>query len=63
MRLAHAPAVPPKVLAGVRGPRSLRLSGLVAQGTVLAEPVTPEYLAFVRADRWRCTAAAPAGWC
>ncbi len=35
-------AVPP-VLTGVRGPRSLALSGRVADGTVLAEPVTPEY--------------------
>ena len=50
VRLAHPPAVPPPVLAGVRGPRSLRRSGEVAQGTVLAEPVTPEYLAFARAQ-------------
>ncbi len=47
-RLVHPPAVVPPVYAGVRGPRSLRLSGVVAQGTVLAEPVTPEYLAFAR---------------
>jgi 5,10-methylenetetrahydromethanopterin reductase len=43
--LESAPAHPPLVLAGVRGPRSLALSGRVADGTVLAEPVTPEYLA------------------
>ena len=48
VRLAHVPPVVPPVLAGVRGPRSLRLSGQVAQGTILAEPVTPEYLAFAR---------------
>ncbi|MFC5288198.1 LLM class flavin-dependent oxidoreductase [Actinokineospora guangxiensis] len=42
-----APA--PPVLAGVRGPRSLALSGRVADGTLLAEPVTPEYLAAARA--------------
>jgi 5,10-methylenetetrahydromethanopterin reductase len=47
-RLVHPPAVVPPVYAGVRGPRSLRLSGAVAEGTVLAEPVTPEYLAFAR---------------
>lgn len=47
VQLAHAPAVIPPVLAGVRGPRSLRLSGRVAQGTILAEPVTPEYVAMV----------------
>jgi len=37
------PDVPPRVLAGVRGPRSLAVSGRVADGTVLAEPTTPEY--------------------
>lgn len=43
----EAPCVPevvPRVLAGVRGPRSLALSGRVADGTVLAEPTTPEYV-------------------
>jgi 5,10-methylenetetrahydromethanopterin reductase len=44
VQLSHPPSVVPPVLAGVRGPRSLRLSGKVAQGTILAEPVTPEYL-------------------
>ncbi len=37
------PATPPPLLAGVRGPRSLAAAGRVADGTVLAEPVTPEY--------------------
>ncbi|MDM7831977.1 LLM class flavin-dependent oxidoreductase [Cellulomonas edaphi] len=37
------PAVVPDILVGVRGPRSLAVSGAVADGTVLAEPVTPEY--------------------
>lgn len=37
-------AVPP-LLLGVRGPRSLAASGRVADGTVLAEPVAPEYAA------------------
>ncbi|NUT46848.1 MAG: LLM class flavin-dependent oxidoreductase [Saccharothrix sp.] len=37
------PADPPPVLAGVRGPRSLALAGRVADGTILAEPTTPEY--------------------
>jgi 5,10-methylenetetrahydromethanopterin reductase len=45
VQLAHPPSVVPPVLAGVRGPRSLRMSGRAAQGTILAEPVTPEYLA------------------
>ncbi|HWS57870.1 MAG TPA: LLM class flavin-dependent oxidoreductase [Actinotalea sp.] len=44
VRLAAPPAVPPPVVAGVRGPRSLALAGRVADGTVLAEPVTPAYL-------------------
>ncbi|MFY0406365.1 LLM class flavin-dependent oxidoreductase [Solicola sp. PLA-1-18] len=39
----------PRVLAGVRGPRSLAVAGRVADGTVLAEPVTPEYLRAARA--------------
>jgi alkanesulfonate monooxygenase SsuD/methylene tetrahydromethanopterin reductase-like flavin-dependent oxidoreductase (luciferase family) len=45
VQLSHPPSVVPPVFTGVRGPRSLRLSGKVAQGTILAEPVTPEYLA------------------
>jgi alkanesulfonate monooxygenase SsuD/methylene tetrahydromethanopterin reductase-like flavin-dependent oxidoreductase (luciferase family) len=47
VQLSHAPPVVPPVFAGVRGPRSLRLSGKIAQGTILAEPVTPEYLSVV----------------
>ncbi len=40
---ATVPPVPPSLLLGVRGPRSLALSGRVADGTILAEPTTPEY--------------------
>ena len=43
--LASPPVVVPPILTGVRGPKSLALSGRVADGTILAEPVTPEYLA------------------
>lgn len=50
VRLDHPPAVPPPVLAGVRGPRSLAVSGRCADGTVLAEPITPEYLQAARAQ-------------
>jgi 5,10-methylenetetrahydromethanopterin reductase len=50
VQLAHAPSVVPPVFAGVRGAKSLQLSGRVAQGSVLAEPVTPEYLAFATAQ-------------
>lgn len=37
------PDVVPPLLLGVRGPRSLAASGRIADGTVLAEPVAPEY--------------------
>lgn len=40
--LVHPPAVPPPVLAGVLRPRSLELSGRVAQGTILPEGFGPE---------------------
>jgi len=46
--LENAADARPLVLAGVRGPKSLAVSGRVADGTVLAEPVTPEYLATVQ---------------
>jgi 5,10-methylenetetrahydromethanopterin reductase len=49
-RLEFVPPVTPPVLAGVRGPKSLAISGGHADGTVLAEPVTPEYLAAVRSQ-------------
>lgn len=39
------PAAVPPLLAGVRGPKSLAAAGRVADGTVLAEPVTPQYAA------------------
>lgn len=45
VRIEQPPAVVPPILAGVRGPRSLALAGEVTDGTVLAEPITPEYLA------------------
>ncbi|WP_407319718.1 LLM class flavin-dependent oxidoreductase [Isoptericola halotolerans] len=42
------PETSPPLLLGVRGPRSLAASGQVADGTVLAEPVTPEYVVAAR---------------
>lgn len=39
------PDIVPDLLLGVRGPRSLAASGRVADGTILAEPTTPEYAA------------------
>ncbi|MET9771055.1 LLM class flavin-dependent oxidoreductase [Streptomyces sp. NPDC006415] len=50
------PDVVPDILAGVRGPKSLALSGEVADGTVLAEPVAPEY---ARAALGHISAARP----
>ena len=44
------PPVAPPVLLGVRGPRSLEVSGRAADGTILDMPVTPEYLALARAS-------------
>ncbi|MEV0379939.1 LLM class flavin-dependent oxidoreductase [Nonomuraea sp. NPDC050643] len=46
--LVHPPAEPPPVLAGVKGPRSLALSGRVAQGTILPEGIGPEQLPEIR---------------
>jgi 5,10-methylenetetrahydromethanopterin reductase len=48
VRLAHPPELLPPIVLGVRGPRSLHLAAELADGVVLAEPVTPEYLAVVR---------------
>ncbi|PPF24520.1 LLM class flavin-dependent oxidoreductase [Rathayibacter tritici] len=48
LALESPPAVVPPLLAGVRGPKSLALAGRIADGAVLAEPVTPEYLAVAR---------------
>ena len=45
VRLDHPPKTAPPVLAGVRGPRSLELSGRVADGTILAWPLTGPYIA------------------
>ncbi|GHF65576.1 alkanesulfonate monooxygenase SsuD/methylene tetrahydromethanopterin reductase-like flavin-dependent oxidoreductase (luciferase family) [Amycolatopsis bartoniae] len=48
VRLEFPPAVAPPLFAGVRGPKSLAVGGKAADGTILAEPATPEY---VRATR------------
>jgi alkanesulfonate monooxygenase SsuD/methylene tetrahydromethanopterin reductase-like flavin-dependent oxidoreductase (luciferase family) len=48
VRLDHPPANAPLVLAGVRGPRSLELSGRIADGTILAWPLTGPYIAGAR---------------
>jgi 5,10-methylenetetrahydromethanopterin reductase len=48
VRLVHAPEQPPALVTGVVGPRSLELSGRVADGTILPEGVGPEKLAEAR---------------
>lgn len=42
--LTELPDVPPPVVLGVRGPKSLALAGDVSDGIVLAEPAAPEYV-------------------
>ncbi|MEI7778404.1 MAG: LLM class flavin-dependent oxidoreductase [Actinomycetes bacterium] len=44
VQLDQPPSIVPDVLAGVRGPRSLELSGRLADGTILSEPSAPEYV-------------------
>lgn len=46
--LEFPPASPVPVMTGVRGPRSLALSGRVADGTVLAEGLDPAEIASAR---------------
>ncbi|WP_240037007.1 LLM class flavin-dependent oxidoreductase [Leifsonia flava] len=50
------PDAAPPVLAGVRGPKSLAVSGRAADGTILAEPAGPEY---ARAALGHIAAAGP----
>ncbi|WP_253259870.1 LLM class flavin-dependent oxidoreductase [Subtercola boreus] len=44
------PDVVPDIFLGVRGPKSLAVSGRLAAGTVLAEPSSPEYVRVARAQ-------------
>jgi len=48
VKLGAPPTTVPPIYSGVRGPKSMAVSGQVADGTILAEPVTPEYLRVVR---------------
>ncbi|ANS65039.1 oxidoreductase [Streptomyces lincolnensis] len=49
IQLVHPPAEPPPVVAGVVRPRSLELSGRVADGTLIAEGHGPRDLEDIRA--------------
>lgn len=59
MRLVHPPTQAPPVIAGVIGPRSLELSGRVADGTLIVEGRGPDDLPGIRAliDKGRADAA------
>lgn len=48
VRLEFPPADPPPIFTGVRGPKSLRLSGEVADGTILAELTGPATVSWAR---------------
>ncbi len=48
VQLEYPPAQVPPISAGVRGLRSLRLSGRVADGTILAEGAAPAYVSWAK---------------
>jgi alkanesulfonate monooxygenase SsuD/methylene tetrahydromethanopterin reductase-like flavin-dependent oxidoreductase (luciferase family) len=43
--LEEVPEIVPPIVLGVRGPKSMAVAGEVADGVLLAEPATPEYVA------------------
>jgi len=49
-RLLYPPGQIPPISLGVRGPKSLSLSGRVADGTILAEFSSPAYVSWARAQ-------------
>jgi alkanesulfonate monooxygenase SsuD/methylene tetrahydromethanopterin reductase-like flavin-dependent oxidoreductase (luciferase family) len=50
VQLEYPPIQAPPISAGVRGLRSLRLAGRVADGTVLAEGAAPAYVSWAKAQ-------------
>jgi 5,10-methylenetetrahydromethanopterin reductase len=48
IKLVHPPEQIPPISLGVRGPKSLALSGRVAGGTILAEYAAPAYVSWAR---------------
>jgi alkanesulfonate monooxygenase SsuD/methylene tetrahydromethanopterin reductase-like flavin-dependent oxidoreductase (luciferase family) len=48
--LTFPPPDPPPLLAGVRGPKSLAIAGATCDGVLLAEPASPAYLGWARAQ-------------
>jgi alkanesulfonate monooxygenase SsuD/methylene tetrahydromethanopterin reductase-like flavin-dependent oxidoreductase (luciferase family) len=61
VRLVHPPAVVPPIVTGVVGPRSLELSGRIADGTIIPEGKGPDGVAAAREHigRGRSGATAP----
>ncbi len=61
VRLVHPPAEVPPLVTGVVRPKSLELSGRVADGTILAEGAGPDQIAAARAhiDRGRAAGDRP----
>ena len=57
VRPVHPPAEVPPLVAGVVQPRSLELSGRVADGTIIAEGIGPDRIAAARAHIERGRAA------
>jgi len=49
VKLNHPPSTVPLVSLGVRGPKSLAVSGYAADGTILAEASSPAYVTAARA--------------
>ena len=48
VQLEYPPAIPPIISLGVRGPKSLQLSGSVAGGTILAEYASAPYVRWAK---------------
>jgi alkanesulfonate monooxygenase SsuD/methylene tetrahydromethanopterin reductase-like flavin-dependent oxidoreductase (luciferase family) len=62
VRLVHPPTAPPPVVTGVVRPKSLELSGRVADGTIISEGHGPEAIAAARAVIGKGRTASGAGW-
>jgi len=60
VRLVHPPAVVPPIVTGVVGPRSLELSGRIADGTIIPEGKGPDGIAAAREHIGRGRSAATA---
>jgi hypothetical protein len=56
--LKFPPTVPPPICLGITREKSLQLSGRLADGTLLCEPGTPDYIRWARSDIDRRRAAA-----